>query len=344
MPDRDTARRLRVFLAYTAQEFALAYDPPALAQLERVADVVRNPGSQILIGPALAEAAAACDVIVGYRSTPCDAATFAALPHLRAFVRAAVDISPIDLEAASRLGILVARVEPGFANAVAELGMGLLVDLARGVTRHRLSAAGGVHAAPPQGRELSGATLGFIGYGRIARRMQQLASAFGMQTLAHDPLLTQADVPLQSLDAVLAASDFVVCLAAATVQTRHLMNEQRFARMKPGACFINLSRGELVDEEALERALDLGVLGGAALDVGSAPDQKPASRFIHRPDVVVTQHIGATTTQARAFQTLDAIRQVQALAQRRMPPGAVNAQAAWRLQHWLDAPAGATVA
>jgi D-3-phosphoglycerate dehydrogenase len=104
--------------------------------------------------------------------------------------------------------------------------------------------------------------------------------------------------------------------------------------------FINLARGELVDEDALERALDRGVLGGAALDVGSAPDQKPAARFIHRPDVVVTQHIGATTTQARAFQTLEAIRQVQALAQRRMPPGAVNPQAARRLQHWLDAPAG----
>ncbi len=340
MPDREGARRLRVFLAYTAQEFEGAYDAGLFARLEASADVVRNRTGQVLTGPALAQAAAGCDVIVGYRSTPCDAATLRALPDLLAFVRAAVDISTIDLEEAGRQGILVTRVDPGFANAVAELGMGLMIDLARSVTRHRLSSAAGASEPPPQGRELAGATLGFIGYGRIARRMQALAHAFGMQVLAHDPLLTQADVPLQPLEAVLAASDFVVCLAAATPQTRHLMNAQAFARMKRSAYFINLSRGELVDEDALEQALDRAALAGAALDVGSAPDQKPAARFAARPDVVLTQHIGATTREARAFQTLETIRQVQALAQRRMPHGAVNPQSAHRLRQWLAAPAG----
>lgn len=341
MPDRGSARRLRVFLAYTVPEFEGAYDANLLAQLEASAQVVRNRTDQVLAGPALAQAAAGCDVIVGYRSTPCDAATLRALPDLLAFVRAAVDLSPIDLEEASRQGILVTRVDPGFANAVAELGMGLMIDLARGITRHRLSAVDGSSRTPPQGRELAGATLGFIGYGRIAQRMQVLARAFGMQVLAHDPLLTQADVPLQPLEAVLAASDFVVCLAASTPQTRHLMNAQAFARMQQGAFFINLSRGELVDEDALEQALDRGLLAGAALDVGSAPDQKPAARFADRPDVVVTQHIGATTREARAFQTREAIRQVQALAQRRMPHGAVNPQSAHRLERWLGAPASA---
>ena len=338
MPEREAARRLRVFLAYTATEFAGAYDASLLTRLETCAQVLRNPTDTVLVGPALVQAATACDVIVGYRSTPCDAATLAASPNLLAFVRAAVDISTVDLNEATRLGILVTRVDPGFANAVAELGMGMLVDLARGITRHRLSPAiDGRKQAPAQGRELSGSTLGFIGYGRIARRMHELAQAFGMQVVAHDPLLTQADAPLQSMEAVLSASDFVVCLANATPQTRHLMNARTFGQMKRDAFFINLSRGELVDEEALEQALDRGALAGAALDVGSAPDQKPATRFLHRPDVVVTQHIGATTRQARAFQTLDAIRQVETLAQRRMPHGAVNPQAAYRLQPWLDA-------
>jgi D-3-phosphoglycerate dehydrogenase len=335
MPRPDRPGRLRLFLAYTEPEFANAYSPELLARLEASVEVARNPGAEILAGPALAKAAAGCDLIVGYRSTPCDAATLKALPDLLAFIRAAVDISTIAVDEASRQGILVTRVTPGFANAVAELGMGMLVDLARGVTRHRLSPEGGQRLAPPKGSELCGAMLGFIGYGGIARRMNVLARAFGMHTVAHDPLLAEADIPLKPLEAVLSESDFVVCLAAATPQSRHLIDRRALSLMKRGAFFVNLSRGELVDEQALEEALDSGQLGGAALDVGSAPDQKPAARFVARPDVVVTQHIGATTAQARARQTLDTIAQVEAIAAQRMPHGAVNAEAARRLQSWL---------
>jgi len=329
-------RRLKVFLAYTAQEFAGAWPPDTLARLKRSVCVVRNPGYAVLTGAALAEAAAGCDLVIGYRSTPCDAAALKAMPELLAFVRAAVDISTIDLEEAARQGILVTRVTPGFFNAVAELGMGVLVDLARGITRHRLGPNGGHGVAPAQGRELSGAMLGFVGYGGIARRMNALAQAFGMRTVAHDPLLAAADVDLLPLNEVLRQSDFVVCLAAANAHTRHLFNERTLSAMRRGAFFVNLSRGELVVEDALERALDSGHLAGAALDVGSAADQKPAARFLARPDVVVTQHIGATTAQARARQTLDTIEQAEAVAQGRMPHGAVNANVAHRIQSFID--------
>lgn len=323
-------QRLRLYLAYTDAEFANAYSPAAFARLERSVDVVRNTTGEVLRGEALAHAARGCDLMIGYRSTPCDAEALRGMPHLIAFLRAAVDLGTVDVDEASRQGILVTRVSPGFHNAVAELGIGLMIDVARGITRHRLQLGGGQHLPPQQGTELAGSTLGFAGYGGIARHMNALARAMGMRTIACDPFVREADLPLVALDELLAQADFVVCLAAATPSTRHLFDAQAFGRMKRGAFFVNLSRGELVDEDALERALDAGHLGGAALDVGSAPDQKPAARFIGRTDVVVTQHIGATTTQARARQTMDTIVQVESIAAGLMPSGAVNPDAAYR--------------
>ena len=117
-------QRLKLFLAYTEQEFANAYTQQLLARLERSVVVTRNTGSTVLAGPALVEAAGDCDLIVGYRSTPCDAATLRSLPRLKAFIRAAVDISTVDLAEASRLGVLVLR---GIRNL--ELGTGLVAGL-----------------------------------------------------------------------------------------------------------------------------------------------------------------------------------------------------------------------
>lgn len=329
------ARRLTLFLAYTEPEFAHAYPPETLARLERCANVRRNLSDGVLQGAALADAAQDCDLIIGYRSNPCNAEALERMPKLMCFLRAAVDLSTVDITAASRLGILVTRVSPGFYNAVAELGIGLMIDLARGITAHRLHSEINQSAQPRLGRELAGATLGFIGYGGIARHMNRLAQALGLQTLAHDPLLADADIPLGSMEEVLGQSDFVVCLAAANATTHHLLDAHAFARMKRGAFFINLSRGELVDEDALAHALDTGHLGGAALDVGSAPDQKPADRFLQHGNVVLTQHIGATTVQARMRQTLDTLEQVEQIAAGQLPVGAVNSQAAYRFQHWL---------
>jgi D-3-phosphoglycerate dehydrogenase len=333
--------RLRLFLAYTEAEFANAYPPETFARLERSVEVVRHRGAEPLRGAALASAAQGCELVIGYRSTPCDAEALQGMPQLLAFLRAAVDLSTVDVAEASRQGILVTRVSPGFHGAVAELGIGLMIDLARGITYHRLQPEGGRGLAPRQGMELAGARLGFIGYGGIARQMNRLARALGMHTSAFDPLLHEADVPLLPMNAVLQDADFVVCLAAAKPETRHLFDANTFARMKRGAFFVNLSRGELVDEDALERALDNGLLGGAALDVGSAPDQKPAARFIARPDVVVTQHIGATTTQARARQTRDTLAQVEEIVAGHLPAGAVNADAAHRLARRFPLPLNA---
>ena len=325
---------LRVFLAHTPEMFAGYYGERALAGLSRVATVVRNPGTTSLSGAALAKAAEGCHAIVADRSTSGNAETFAHAPDLVCFLRCAVDISTIDVAAASSAGVLVTRATPGFVDAVVELGIGFVVDLARGVT----PAIAAYHAgsAAPQGRvgvQLSAATLGIVGYGRIGRRLAEIALAFGMRVLVSDPH-AQPDNPritFLPMSDLLGQSDFTVCLAIANDETRHLFDAAAFARMKRGAYFINLSRGQLVDEKALEAALDARHLGGAAMDVGMAPDQRPSPFLARRPDVIATPHIAGLTPEAAEHQALDTVRQVEALAAGRMPVNAVNAPAARRM-------------
>src|SRR4029077_19636146 len=127
-----------------------------------------------------------------------------------------------------------------------------------------------------------------------------LGVALGMTVLVTDP---HKDVPAPGvrqvdLATLLSHSDFVVCLAVATGETENLMNAAAFARMKPSAFFINMSRGNLVDEAALERALDEGRIAGAAIDVGRALDQKPSLRLAHLGSVIATPHVAGLTPEA----------------------------------------------
>ena len=188
------------------------------------------------------------------------------------------------MAAASRNGILVTRATPGFAASVAELGLGLIIDLARGITDAVAAYRSGRAPEARIGRQLKGATLGIIGYGVIGQHLAGIASAIGMTVLASDPYKTidEPGIAQVSFEDLLARSDFVVCLAVATEETENLMNAAAFARMKPTAFFINLSRGNLVDEPALAAALDAKTIAGAAMDVGRAPDQMPSLDLARR--------------------------------------------------------------
>jgi len=329
--------KLRVFLPHTPEMFEGYYGPHALAALVEHAEVIRNPGTKVLSGAALAEAARGCHAIVADRATPGLPETFAATPELLAFLRVAVDISTINVPAASAAGVLVTRATPGFVDAVVELALGFIVDLARDVSvMVGTYRAGGL----PQGRmglQLSAARLGIIGYGRIGQRLAEMALALGMQVAVADPFakVTDPRITQASFTEVLAGSDIVVCLAISDATTRHLFDAAAFATMKPGARFINLSRGELVDEAALMAALDSKHLAGAAMDVGSAPDQRPNPALAARADVVATPHIGGMTPEAMEHQAMDTVRQIAALARGEMPEGAVNADAAFRVTEFL---------
>jgi D-3-phosphoglycerate dehydrogenase len=325
---------LRVFLAHTPDMRANYYGARALAALRAVAEVTLHQGEATLSGAALAEAAAGCHAIVADRATPGTAATFDAAPDLVAFLRVAVDVSTIDIAAASRHGVLVTQATPGFVDSVAELGIGMMVDLARGVSGYAAEFRAGRVPEPRMGRQLAGRTLGLIGYGRIARRIAQIAVAMRMRVLATDPYAAIDDPGVEAvpLPRLLAESDVVMPLAVANAATRHIVDAAALAAMKRGVLLVNLSRGQLVDEAALAAALDSGQVAAAALDVGSAPDQWPPAALAARAEVVATPHIGGLTPESAEHQAMDTVRQVAALAEGRLPDGALNAEAAQRLR------------
>lgn len=325
--------RLTVYLTHTPDALANYYGERALAALRQVADVRLNGSGRHLAGKELAEAARGCQAIVSYRQSPGEAATFENAPDLVAFLRCAVDIRNIDVTAASAQGVLVTRATPGFIPSVAELVLGMMVDLARGVG----AAAARYHRREVpkarMGRQLAGSTLGIIGYGAIGRYLAGLGLALGMKVLVTDPYAQPEDARLVHLPLpeLLAQCDFVVCLAVATEETENLMDAAAFARMRRGAFFVNPSRGNLVDEAALLAALESGHLAGAAMDVGRAPDQMPTPALAAHPKVIATPHIGGLTPEAIEHQAFDTVRQVTALAEGRLPDHAVNAAQAHRL-------------
>ncbi len=322
---------MRVFLAHTPDMRANYYGARALAALRAVAEVVTHEGEAPLAGAALARAAAGCEAIVADRATPGTAETFAAAPDLVAFLRVAVDVSTIDIPAASAAGVLVTQATPGFVDGVAELAIGMMVDLARGVSGYAADFHAGRVPVPRMGRQLAGRTLGLIGYGRIARRVAEIATIMRMRVIAHDPHATIEGAEPVTLERLLAEADVVMPLAVANQSTRHVVNARTLAAMKRGVLLVNLSRGQLVDEAALAAALDAGQVAAAAMDVGMAPDQWPSPALAARPDVVATPHIGGLTPEAAEHQALDTVRQVAALAQGRLPDGALNAAQADRL-------------
>jgi D-3-phosphoglycerate dehydrogenase len=301
--------------------------------LRKLADVRLNETDSVLDPRSLADAARGCAIVVSDRQTAAPAEFFRNAPDVAAFLRVAVDIRNIDVEAASAAGVLVCRATPGFAASVAELALGMMIDLARGVSRSVAEHRAGATPQARMGRQLKGATLGIIGYGEIGRYLAPLGLALGMQVLVADPHRDAEDPALRqvSLETLLAEADFVVCLAIANAQTENLMNAAAFARMEPSAFFVNLSRGNLVDEAALERALQERKIAGAAMDVGRAPDQMPSPHLARRPDVVATPHIGGLTPEAIEHQAFDTVRQVADLVAGRIPQGAVNADSARRL-------------
>jgi D-3-phosphoglycerate dehydrogenase len=290
-------------------------------------DVVLNEADDALDAAALIEAARDVDIIVADRLTEGPGEIFPRLPELRAFVRCAVDIRNIDVQAASAAGVLVTRAGPGFVPSVAELALGFLVDLSRGISRVAADYHSGRMPEVVMGRQLSGSTVGIIGYGSIGRYLAPVLKSLGMTVLIADPFVTVdgADGEHVSLEDLLSRADYVVCLAVANEQTEKLIGPAALARMRPDAFFINLSRGNLVDEVALGVALRENRIAGAAMDVGRARDQMPTPELAELPNVIATPHIGGLTLPAIESQSSETVRQVEAIIHGRVPHGAVNA-------------------
>jgi D-3-phosphoglycerate dehydrogenase len=187
------------------------------------------------------------------------------------------------------------------------------------------------------GRQLRGSTLGIVGYGHIGTRLAELGVALGMRVLVDDPHVQVIEPELTQTDlgTLLTESDFVVILAVATPATENLIGAEELGRMKPTACLVNVSRGNLIDEAALETALLEGRIAGCAMDVGRAPDQMPSPHLARLANVVATPHIGGLVPEAIRHQALETARQVAEIAQGRAPPGAVNPEHASRLSRLI---------
>jgi D-3-phosphoglycerate dehydrogenase len=318
---------MKVLLTHTPQARAQYYGERSLNGLQAVAEVKLHQADAALDAIGLIAAADDVDIIVADRLTAGPSEIFPRLPKLRALVRCAVDIRNIDVDAASAAGVLVTQAGPGFTQSVAELALGFMVDLSRGVSRASADYHAGRKPAIVMGRQLAGSRLGIVGYGSIGRYLAGIAKVLGMKVLVADPFATVDDAAIRHLplDDLLDKADFVVCLAIANEKTENLIGQAALARMQPHAFFINLSRGNLVDEVALMAALREKRIAGAAMDVGRALDQMPTPEVAKLPNVIATPHIGGLTPPAIESQSLETVRQVEKIVAGEVPVGAVNA-------------------
>jgi D-3-phosphoglycerate dehydrogenase / 2-oxoglutarate reductase len=325
---------MKILLTHTPQARRQYYGERSLKGLQALAPVVLHEADDALDAASLIEAADDVDIIVADRLTEGPAAIFSQLPKLRAFVRCAVDIRNVDVEAASAAGVLVTRAGPGFVPSVAELALGFLVDLSRGISRATADYHSGRAPEVVMGRQLAGSRLGIIGYGSIGRYLAPLATALGMAVMVADPyaLVDDGSIEHVSLETLLGRADYVVCLAVANEQTENLIGQTALALMRRHAFLINLSRGNLVDEVALAAALRENRIAGAAMDVGRARDQMPSAELAGLPNVIATPHIGGLTPPAIESQSLETVGQVTAIINGSIPTGAVNAD------HWARRP------
>jgi D-3-phosphoglycerate dehydrogenase len=326
----------RILLTHTPEARGLYYGARALSGLRALGEVVLHEGPVPLDPPALIAAARSCRIIVADRATACPAELFAALPDLVSVSRVAIDNRNIDVEAASAHGVLVTKASRSWVAAVSELAIGLMIDVARGVSRVDAASKAGKAPGIGMGRQLAGSNVGIIGYGFLGRRVAELALAFGMQVLVSDPYVQvdRGDIEQVAIEDLLRRADFVLPLAVATDETENLIGKAQLALMQPHAYLVNLSRGNLVDEDALEAALNEKRIAGAALDVGRAADQMPSPRLARRADVLATPHIGGLTPPAIEGQALETVTQVGEIVRGLAPEGSANAERAERLRRF----------
>jgi D-3-phosphoglycerate dehydrogenase len=240
---------------------------------------------------------------------PVTAAVLDAGP-LRVVVRFGSGTDNVDLEAARRRGVRVAATPGANARSVAELAIGLLLALARHLVVHDREVRSGGWSRHI-GIELAGRRLGVVGYGAVGRQVAGLAGALGMEVVATDPMVREADVPLVDLATLLASSDAVTLHAPLADATRGMIGAAELDRMRPQALLINTSRGGLVDERALAEALATGRIRGAAFDTFER--EPPAgSRLLELSNFVASPHAGGATVEAVTRAGVIAVRELLA--------------------------------
>ena len=282
----------------------------------------------------LAERAARCSGILTMLTERVDAALLERCPGLRVVANMAVGFDNVDVDAATARGVLVTNTPGVLTEATADLTLALMLAAARrlpeGSAAVREGRWGPWDPGWLLGRDLGGLTLGIVGPGRIGAAVARRARAFGMATIYHGPREAAAfpgdRVPWEEL---LRAADVVSVHVPLTDETTGLFDGAAFSAMKPGAIFVNTSRGGVVDQEALRAALESGRLGAAALDVTVPEPLPPDHPLLAAPNLLVLPHLGSATRETRARMAERSVDGLLAALRGERPPHLVN-PAAWR--------------
>ncbi|HMC81697.1 MAG TPA: phosphoglycerate dehydrogenase [Candidatus Polarisedimenticolia bacterium] len=254
----------------------------------------------------------------------------AAAPDLRVVGRAGTGVDNIDVEAATRRGVVVMNAPGENTIAAAEHTLSLMLSLARNIPRaDRSLKSGQWERSRFLGVELHQKKLGIVGLGKVGREVAARARAFGMEILGYDPFLPEDAVSrlgLQrvSLQGILEQADFLTVHVPLNGQTRHLIGREELQRCKPGLRVVNCARGGLIDEKALSDAIREGRVSGAALDVFEEEPPGPGHPLVGLETVVATPHLGASTVEAQEKVAVRIAQQIVAYLQRGSVTGAVN--------------------
>ena len=300
-------------------------------------DCLRAAGHQVdirsgLSGGDLAEALQGAQALIVRSATQVTAEVLDAVDGLVVVGRAGIGLDNIDVRAATRRGVMVVNAPMSNSVSAAEHAMALLLAQARNVPQAHADLVGGSwDRSRWQGVELADKTLGIVGLGRIGRMVAERAKAFGMRVIAHDPYVAQEyadriDVELCPLEGLMGRSDFVSLHLARTPETVGLIDAGLLSLAKPGIRIVNAARGGIVDEEALAAAIVSGQVGGAAFDV-FATEPTTESPLFGLPQVVVTPHLGASTTEAQDKAGVIIAEQVDLALAGEYVPFAVNVEA-----------------
>jgi D-3-phosphoglycerate dehydrogenase len=272
------------------------------------------------------------DALVVRSETKVTAAVFAAGKRLQAVGRAGVGVDNIDLNAATERGVIVVNAPLGNTISAAEHTVGLMLALARHIPDANASLkAGEWKRAKYVGVEVRGKTLGVVGLGQVGSEVARRAKGLDMNVVAYDPFVSPERAAVlgvelaPSLDDVLGRADFLSLHTILTAQTKHLIGDEQLAKVRPSLRLINTARGDLIDIDALVRAVDDGRIAGAAIDVFPQEPPDMASAVLHNERIIVTPHLGASTAEAQERVAVDVAIQILAILRGEPAQYAVNA-------------------
>ena len=300
-----------------------------LLRAENSWDVVYLPEKAAPSAGSVAKEIRDADALIVRSETQVNAELLERADQLRVIGRAGVGVDNVDLDAATKKGVLVMNTPGGNAASVAEHTVALLLALARRVPEADSSLKKGLWEKKSLlGIELRSKTLGLIGLGSIGTEVARLAQAFQMRVIAYDPYVSsriarEHDVELVSMEDLLKSSDFISLHATATPETHHLLDARTLALAKPGVRIVNCARGELINEDDLLKALESGQVAGAALDVFETEPPRDLGLVAH-PNVIATPHIAGSTEEAQETVGIRIAEQVRDYLLLGLPRSAVN--------------------